>query len=54
MRPVFGVHIKFGAASPNDLVKKLFLAGEISDISQEISKVNGYTSQDDVDETVKN
>ena len=31
-----GLMKKFGAASPNDLVKKLFLAGEISDISQEI------------------
>lgn len=49
-----GLMKKFGAASPNDLVKKLFLAGEISDISQEISKVNGYTSQDETDEVVKN
>jgi hypothetical protein len=49
-----GLMKKFGAASPNALVKKLFLAGEISDISQEISKVNGYTSQDETDEVVKN
>lgn len=45
---------KFGAATPNDLVKKLFLSGEISDIVQKISQVNGYTSQDETDEAVKN
>lgn len=45
---------KFGAATPNDLVKKLFLSGEISDISQEIGKVNGYTTQEETDEAVKN
>ena len=45
---------KFGAATPNDLVKKLFLSGEISDISQKIGQVNGYASQEDTDEVVKN
>lgn len=49
-----GLMKKLGVATPNDVVKKLFLAGEISDIAQKIGEVNGYTSQSDVDEIVKN
>ena len=45
--------IKDPSMKDKGLMKK-FLAGEISDISQEISKVNGYTSQDETDEIVKN
>ena len=33
---------KYGAATPADLVKKLFLPGEIDDICREIEKLSGY------------
>lgn len=44
----------FGAASPKDLINKIFLAGELSDISGEINKLCGYETQDEVDDVVKN
>lgn len=33
---------KYGAATPADLVKKLFLPGEIDDLCREIEKLSGY------------
>lgn len=33
---------KFGGATPADVVKKLLLAGEITDLSQAIEKLSGY------------
>ena len=44
----------FHAASPKELINQLFLAGEMSNISDEISKLCGYQSQKDVDDEVKN
>lgn len=44
---------KLGAATPIDLVKKLFLAGEIDDIAKKIGELNGY-NREDTDEAVKN
>lgn len=44
----------FGAATPVDLVSKLFLSGEIADVSAEISTLCGYVSQAEVDEKIKN
>ena len=44
----------FHAATPKELVNKLFLAGELSDIAGEINKLCGYDSQEKVDENVKN
>lgn len=44
----------FGAATPKELVNKLFLAAEISDIAGEISTLCGYESQKEVDEATKN
>jgi len=46
---------KFGVATPKDLINKLFVAGEISEISSEISALTGYNkSQEEIDEEVKN
>ena len=33
---------KYAAATPAELVKKLFLPGEITDLSREIEKLSGY------------
>ena len=33
---------KYGAATPAELVKKLFLPGEITDISRAIERLSGY------------
>lgn len=44
----------FNAVTPKELVNKLFLAGEISDIADEISKLCGYDSQKEIDDEVKN
>ena len=33
---------KYGVPTPEDVVKKMFLAGEIDDISREIEKLSGY------------
>lgn len=40
----------FDAASPADLLNNLLLAGEISDIASEITKLSGY---DEIEEKVK-
>lgn len=45
---------KFGAAIPADIIRKLFLAGEIADLTAQITELNGYTTQDKVDKAVKN
>lgn len=41
---------KFGAITPFDMYEKLFLAGEITNIADEIGKLSGY----DIDEKEKN
>lgn len=45
---------KFGAVPPSDIIRKLFLAGEIADLTAQITELNGYTTQDKVDKAVKN
>lgn len=46
----------YGAATPNDLVGKLFLAGEIGKIAETVTKLCGIdeTTQEEVDELTKN
>ena len=44
----------FNVKTPIDLVNKLFIPGEISDISAQITSLCGFESQKDVDEQVKN
>lgn len=45
----------FGCTTPSDLVKKLFLAGEMGLIANTISELCGVeTSQSEIDEEVKN
>ena len=38
----------FGAATPKELVKKLLVAGEISDLKDEIEQLSGYETEEDV------
>ena len=45
---------KFGAVIPADIIRKLFLAGEIADLTAQITELNGYTTQEKVDQAVKN
>lgn len=45
---------KFGAILPADIIRKLFLAGEIADLTAQITELNGYTTQKKADEAVKN
>lgn len=45
---------KFGASIPSDIIRKLFLAGEIADLTARITELNGYTTQDKVDAEIKN
>lgn len=44
----------FNVKTPVDLVNKLFVPGEISDISTQITTLCGFESQKDVDKEVKN
>ena len=45
----------FGVHNAEELIKKMFLAGEISDISGRISDLSGFErDQEEVDEEVKN
>lgn len=44
----------FGATLPTDIIRKLFLAGEIADLTAQITELNGYTTQKKADEAVKN
>lgn len=37
---------KFGAVLPGDIIRKLFLAGEIADLTAQITALNGYTTQE--------
>ena len=37
-----GLLSKYGAATPAELVKKLLLPGEITDMSREVDKLSGY------------
>lgn len=43
----------FGCATPKDLVKKLFLAGEIAEISNVVTELSGYDKTEDDEEEVK-
>ena len=45
---------KFGAVLPGDIIRKLFLAGEIADLTAQITELNGYTTQEKADKAVKN
>lgn len=45
---------KFGAVLPGDIIRKLFLAGEIADLTAQITELNGYTTQEKADKVVKN
>lgn len=38
----------FGAASPKELVKKLLVSGEMDDLQNEIEKLSGYETEEDV------
>jgi len=45
----------FGAATPKELLAKLFLSGEIADVYNEINELSGYEKDDDeADEEIKN
>lgn len=44
----------FDALTPVQLVNKLFIPGEISDMASIVSELCGFTSQKDVDEETKN
>ena len=35
-------------------IRKLFLAGEIADLTAQITELNGYTTQEKADKAVKN
>lgn len=43
----------FGCATPKDMVKKLFLAGEIAEISNVVTELSGYDKTEDDEEEVK-
>lgn len=45
---------KFGVTLPADIIRKLFLAGEIANLTAQITELNGYTTQKKADEAVKN
>ena len=45
---------KFGAVLPGDIIRKLFLAGEIADLTAQITELNGCTTQEKADKAVKN
>ena len=44
----------FGCATPDDVVARLFVPGEISELNNQIGKLNGFEPQSDVDREVKN
>lgn len=43
----------FGCVTPKDLVKTLFLGGEIDDIANTISNLSGYDKDEDDEEELK-
>ena len=43
----------FACVTPKDLVKKLFLAGEIAELSNVITELSGYDKSDDEEEVKK-
>ena len=43
----------FGCATPKELVKKLFLAGEIAELSSVITELSGYDKDEDEEELKK-
>ena len=43
----------FGCVTPKELVKKLFLAGEIAELSNVITELSGYDKADDEEEVKK-
>lgn len=44
----------FGVTLPSELIRKIFLAGEIADLTAKITELNGYTTQKKADEVIKN
>ncbi|MGL5206021.1 MAG: phage tail assembly chaperone [Acidaminococcaceae bacterium] len=44
----------FNAVTPKELAGKLFLAGEIADIYNEINELSGYEKDEETDEEIKN
>lgn len=42
------------AIFPGDIIRKFFLAGEIADLTAQITELNGYTTQEKADKAVKN
>jgi hypothetical protein len=45
----------FNSVTPKELIAKLFLSGEISDIYNEINELSGYEKdEDEADEEIKN
>lgn len=44
----------FGCATPDDVVAKLFVPGEISELNNRIGKLNGFEPQSAVNREVKN
>ena len=43
----------FGCVTPKELVKKLFLAGEIADLNNIITELSGYEKDEDDEEEIK-
>ena len=43
----------FGCVTPKELVKKLFLAGEIAELSNVITELSGYDKDEDEEELKK-
>lgn len=44
----------FGVPTPKELVRKLFLSGEVEDIYSKINELSGYESDDEDEEEIKN
>lgn len=44
----------YSAATPKELVSKMFMAGEIADIYSKIQELSGYETEEDTDKEIKN
>ena len=44
----------FGCATPKDLVKKLFLGGEITKIADKIAELSGFEKEEEMEDEIKN
>lgn len=45
--------LKNSSCHPGDIIRRLFLAGEIADLTAQITELNGYTTQEKADKAVK-